>query len=247
MKSYVYECNNSGKCCEYGFRKTCKECNALKCSPPIKPTSPTPIPSIPGPPRDPPARAGDGSGRWNSQKKSANDLIFEKTALQEIKLEVKVAGHIAWKYTFMTLAHYLDNTGQTLTIAPETIMKDLPKFKQVVGDLVRKETAKAYKDITRTGGSKAFTSVWNGFTAASGDWKYALHGFSYSVTGVVTKSNGKKSIKYKVHIFDRYNWDGNKSFKIPPIGPTVKEAVLGKLHLLGLAKEYFVRGSSKEY
>lgn len=49
-------------------------------------------------------------------------------------------------------------------------------------------------------------------------------------------------IEYRVHTFDRYNWDKGKQVSIGPI--TVKDEELAKLHRAGLAREYEVGGSS---
>lgn len=196
LKSHVYECSNSGKCCVYGYRKTCKKCNKLKC-PVAAPKCPhVPLPAIPAPPPDPPAHKGDGIGRWNSQKVGK----IERLQLQAYKIEMTTAAILyarikGYKDASANLIHYLQNTGQTLTIAPESVMKDLPKFKQDVGVLLNTEAAKAYKHITCTSGSKAFSSKWNSFTPSNLYWFYALNGFSYSVTGVVTRSGDKASIK----------------------------------------------------
>jgi hypothetical protein len=74
----------------------------------------------------------------------------------------------------------------------------------------------------------------------SWDWYFAIGGFSYSVTGIVVKASSGGSLKYRVHIFDRYNWDAGKSVDIGPFHFEDKE--LGNLHLKGLAREYTVRG-----
>jgi hypothetical protein len=69
--------------------------------------------------------------------------------------------------------------------------------------------------------------------------------FSYSVTGEVTATGGSKpkvSLDYRVHVFDRYNWDKGKSTRVGPL--TIKDEELQKLHRKGLAREYIVRGDS---
>lgn len=146
------------------------------------------------------------------------------------------------------LRHYLDNSGSDLAIAPEQIMDGLPQFRDSVKALAQNQATAAYKLIPASGGEKAFTSSWKSFYATkdqSVDWYFALGGFSYSVTGVVIKSAsavGTGSLKYKVHIFDRYNWDAGKSVDIGPFH--FEDTELGNLHLKGLAREYNIRGTS---
>ncbi len=130
-------------------------------------------------------------------------------------------------------------------------MKGLPQFQEKVRKLVQVEAAIAYKQIPTTKGEKSFSSKWYGFYATksqSSDWYYSLGGFSYSVTGVVEKSGSelaRTTLRYQVHIFDRYNWDSGKSVDIGPFHFEDKE--LGNLHLKGLAREYVVRGTALEF
>lgn len=126
-------------------------------------------------------------------------------------------------------------------------MSDLSTFRDAVKALAQNEAAAAYNSA-KAGAEKAFSSTWDNFYATkdlSWNWYFGLGGFSFSVTGVVTKpaTGSTGSLKYQVHIFDRYNWDNGKSVDIGPIHFEDRE--LGKLHLVGLAREYVVRGSSR--
>lgn len=47
---------------------------------------------------------------------------------------------------------------------------------------------------------------------------------------------------FTMHIFDRYNWDQGKAVTLA--GMTVKDEQLGRLHRVGLAREYDVNGTS---
>ncbi|WP_233188340.1 hypothetical protein [Actinomyces qiguomingii] len=77
----------------------------------------------------------------------------------------------------------------------------------------------------------------------------ATGGYHYCTDGTVTvypptDSNAEwtYSYDYRVHVADRYNWDGNKSTTINGITVTDKE--LQELHRAGLAKEYDLVGES---
>ena len=204
---------------------------------PILPRAP-----VPPAPADPPKPAtGDGIGPYDSQKASIGDRL-DKAKFYGVAI---AAGEIGLTDAERGLRHYLGNSGDDLDVSPESMMNGLPEFRAAVKATAQNEATKAYKSISGTSGEKAFASGWEGFYATkdmSWNWFFAIGGFSYAVTGVVTKGGGG-SLKYVVHVFDRYNWDAGKSVDIGPIHFEDKD--LGKLHLVGLAREYTVRGSGK--
>lgn len=208
-------------------------------------TGANPLPravSIPPVPADPPKPAeGDGIGPYNSQNPGIGDRI-SKVKFYGV---AAAAGEIGLVNAEKNMRHYLGNSGDDLKVTPESMMSGLPTFRTAVKAVAQNEAVAAYKRISGASGEKAFSSSWNSFYATkdlSWDWFFAIGGFSYSVTGVVTKKSGGGSLKYQVHIFDRYNWDNGKSVDIGPFHFEDKE--LGNLHLKGLAREYTVRGSS---
>ena len=207
-------------------------------------------PSIPGPPADPTAPAsGDGAGPYNSEDPSWTDraqmLTFRSMAVAASGLGLgNAAGN---------LEHYLDNTGADRTNSPDDMMEEMPSFREAVQALATEHASQAFGAVVATGrgGSKTFVSPWTGFYATkakSTDWFFALGGFSFAVAGEVAvrqESGGKWTgeVSYKVYVFDRYNWDSGKSVTIGPF--TFEDTELGRMHLVGLAREYIVRGSSK--
>jgi hypothetical protein len=151
------------------------------------------------------------------------------------------------------LNHYLDNNGDDLYETPEEMMADLPDFNNLVLNLVQTQAKDAYAAAAvGSGSSRTFSTPWNGYDYKYGfnkDWYYAVGAFSYSVAGIVTthrvSSNSTAytaKMNYVVYVFDRYNWDGGKSVEIGPF--TFEDKDLGRMHLVGLAKEYIVRGTS---
>ena len=144
------------------------------------------------------------------------------------------------------MQHYLGNSGRDLNVTPGPMMKDLPKFRDAARALAQNQATNAYNTISQANGSSTFSSKWSTYYATkdqSWDWYYAIGGFSYSVTGIVTKASSGGSLRYQIHIFDRYNWDAGKSVDIGPFHFEDRE--LGELHLKGLAREYVVRGSGE--
>ncbi len=207
-------------------------------------TSANPLPRavpVPAVPADPPKPAdGDGIGPYASQSAGIGDRL-SKAKFFAVAV---AAGEVGLINAEKGMRHYLGNTGNDLKVTPESMMSGLPQFRTAVKALAQNEAVAAYKKIAGASGEKAFSSSWKLFYATkdqSWDWYYAIGGFSYSVTGVVTKKSGGGSLKYRVHIFDRYNWDAGKSVDIGPFHFEDRE--LGNLHLKGLAREYTVRGS----
>ncbi|KAL9103481.1 MAG: hypothetical protein Q9163_001477 [Psora crenata] len=199
--------------------------------------------AIPPVPADPPQPAdGDGIGPYDSQDAGIGDRL-DKAKFYAVAV---AAGELNLVNAERGMRHYLGNSGDDLNVSPEAMMNGLPKFRESVKVLAQNEAAAAYKTIAGATGEKAFSSRWGNFYATkdmSWDWYFAIGGYSYSVTGVVTKtSGGTGSLKYRVHVFDRYNWDSGKSVDIGPFH--FEDTELGNLHLKGLAKEYTVRGSS---
>ncbi|KAL9125962.1 MAG: hypothetical protein Q9217_004906 [Psora testacea] len=200
--------------------------------------------SIPPVPADPPKPAdGDGIGPYASQDAGWGDRL-DKAKFYAVAV---AAGEINLVNAERGMRHYLGNSGDDLNISPESIMSGLPEFRDAVKALAQNQAAAAYKAISGASGEKTFSSSWDTFYATkdmSWDWYFAIGGFSYSVTGVVTKASATGgSMKYRVHVFDRYNWDAGKSVDIGPFH--FEDTELGNLHLKGLAREYTVRGSSE--
>lgn len=159
-------------------------------------------------------------------------------------------------------------------------MKSLPSFNKAVQELVRLEADNAYTHIEGGSGEYPFSSRWICFNALSSEslnWYGAIGGFSYSVTGKVIKTTvfsgglidvASKTIEYKVHLFDRYNFNKDGSFSNPfyntfhlyidysftfrghayhihnGVSKCILNRPLSNLHPAGLAREYTIRGSS---
>ncbi|KAL5363851.1 hypothetical protein BJX96DRAFT_178441 [Aspergillus floccosus] len=198
--------------------------------------------SIPPPPSDPtPPSSGDGSGEWDSEDAGPSDYL-SKTKFYGI---AKTAGTLGLDNAKTNMEHYLGNSGDDQSVSVEEMLNDLPGFQEGVQTLIQNEATDAYNSVSGTNGSTTFVSGWENYYASkdeSWDWFFAIGGYSYSVTGALAKLGSKTSLKYQVHVFDRYNWDSGKSTEIGPF--TFDDRELGELHTKGLAKEYIVRGSS---
>ncbi|KAF2679076.1 hypothetical protein K458DRAFT_461499 [Lentithecium fluviatile CBS 122367] len=210
-----------------------------------------PCPSCPGPPAaDPPSPPGDGSGDWG---KGGTPTWRDKTWKVVVLTAATGAKGLGLYHAGENLIHFLDNTGTDKYNSPDHILFELKDFNQEVADLVQPLAASAYTAAKSAGGgTQTFASRWTVCnlqgSSRSTDWFLALGGFNFAVSGFVTvkkvsATEWNGDLTYVVHIFDRYNWDGKK---IAMFDVTIfEDDWMGKLHKIGLAREYIVRGTSE--
>ncbi|MEV6136364.1 hypothetical protein AB0L63_09935 [Nocardia sp. NPDC051990] len=205
---------------------------------------------IPGPLPPPPDDSGQAA--WGSQPiySRADDVAFAKIAAAA-SVAADASG---WTHASAHLNHYLDNTGKPLTIDADAMLRDVPKANTEANSVAQTEIRRITTDVSAAqnyDNPVQFQSQWSGFyitQALSEDWFFAMGGIQLSVTGVVTvhkPAEGAEpsiTVEYKVHVHDRYNWDGDKSTKIA--GVEVSDKRMGALHTAGLAREYDIDGSS---
>lgn len=209
----------------------------------------TGVPGFPNPPAAP--ATGDGSGAHGTQSPSLGDRAFEQVAFRA----ADAADAIGLNNAARNMRHYLSNTGSTLGVDPARMKADLPAISRAMDASFNaqvRDVALAQVRANYDGKPMSFqiTTPWNGAYATKGmsqDWFYAIGGFSFAHTANVTVTPGPNGsaqvhIDSQLHVFDRYNWDGGKAVTIGPI--TVTDAQMGRLHTVGLAREFEVRGSS---
>ncbi|WP_102145414.1 hypothetical protein [Mycobacterium hubeiense] len=216
-------------------------------------------PKIPGPKPAPPPDSGQaphGSQPWYSR---GDDVLFEKLA----ENAADAAEAQGWTHAARNLRHYLGNSGDDLTVNPDEIMRDVPQIQQTTDDLVNSEVQRIAAEAATTGNygnPVQFQTDWTGPYIGpedSKDWFYAMGGIQQSVSGVVTVhppavpgGEPTVTVDYQTHVFDRYNWDGNKTttFDVPGTdGVTISDKRMGALHTAGLAQEYNISGSGSVF
>jgi len=195
-------------------------------------------------------RPDAGSGRWGAKAPTAADwLTYAKWDAVQLVADAEGRTNAA-----RHMRHYLNNTGEPLDVDPGRMMRDLPRFRKAVEyDLSRHDAEwrrQALEYFERSGGRPFQIPVetdWHaGSSAQSDDWSYALGEFWYKETGVIevipSRDGGEPQItmRYQVHVYDTYNWDQGKAVQID--GHLVKDSELGRLHHVGLAHEYEMRG-----
>jgi hypothetical protein len=192
----------------------------------------------------------DGSGPYN-----VRTPIPEDREIHLIFRGVAAGANFAWFARLVGLGnfenlpnasrhmnHYLDNSGQPLTIDMNEFMK-VPSVKQNVDRAVedaKKAIVQARKHSKNLqpgtlSGSRRPGQVRR---EESEDWFFAVGDYGYwwqadPVSGEIT-----------IQIRDKYNWDQGKDVEILRV--KIRDEILGSLHQAGLAQEYEVRGEYKQ-
>ncbi|MDP8908971.1 MAG: hypothetical protein M3N47_07610, partial [Chloroflexota bacterium] len=194
-------------------------------------------------PFDPPA-PDVGSGAYDSEGAGIADRV-NKEKWYAAADAAEALGHTD---AARHLRHYLDNSGEPLEVDVGSLLHDEAGLREAVGNQVSLATRAALESYDGSGLAEIpIRTSWRVFTASGQNWFYGLGSMSHSITGVVRVEPGnppRTTVTYRVHVHDRYNWDGNKSTEIGPI--TVEDKELQALHRKGLAQEYDVDGSSDE-
>ncbi|WP_258049647.1 golvesin C-terminal-like domain-containing protein [Streptomyces finlayi] len=149
--------------------------------------------------------------------------------------------HKGFGNAYNLLMHYMQNSGEDYHVDPAQMLQDLPGFREHLG-----KTLKEYK------GDSSFDSGWVSTRTDekdSLDWYYALNGFQYRVEGRETvNGNGDVVMVAQLSVYKRYNW-GNGTESVPRkdvhAGPvSLKQYDMAHLHVVGMAQEYDVKGTT---
>ncbi len=195
----------------------------------------------------------DGSGDWGADSDDrgvtdrANHYMWSRIAL--------VAESWGLTNAARHMRHYLGNTGADLQVDPDLMLRDVPDLAAAYDAHIASLQAEANQtahamsisgSVSTSLQTPRMSDVYCD-KSASADWFYAIGGFTYWVTAEVTftlQPDGtiQAEMVTQLHIFDRYNWDGGKAVTIG--GITVTDEQLGRLHRVGLAREFEVHGSS---
>jgi hypothetical protein len=196
----------------------------------------------------------DGSGAWGAEADDrgvtdrANHYMWTRVALAAEGMGLTNAAR--------HMRHYLGNTGATLIINPDNMMRDVEPLRMAFDVQVAHAQATVNERIAAMGDNvTAANYVLTGerhsdvycSQSISADWFYAVGGFTYWYTAevaVTPVADGPPRITmiFTLHVHDRYNWDQGKQVQIA--GITVTDEQLGRLHRVGLAQEYDVEGTA---
>jgi hypothetical protein len=205
---------------------------------------------IPGAPKSP--EPDEGAGKWNSQPwySKLDDVGFAEVAAAA----AAAADIYGYTHASAHLSHYLDNSGDTLTVNVDSVLHDVPKANtaaNLIAETEIRRVAAAQVAAEDYDNPTTFQSKWGDFYITeelSGDWFFAMGGIRLAASGaVITREPAEGAeptvvVEYKVHLYDRYNWDEGKSVEIA--GVTIHDKDMGELHTAGLAREYDIEGTS---
>ncbi len=200
--------------------------------------------------------ADAGSGAFDTEDPTAHDL-WVLTQAQSIAAGGDVTGEVA---ASRNMQHYLSGTGEPLDLDVDRILHDDSGFRTDVGTLHITENQEAWRqkaldEFEKAGGDRTVVvpveSQAIGRTFGEDEWFHAVGSHQQNVSGMVTVSPGdggkpQVSLDYQVNVWDRYNWDSGKSTTFPG-GVTIPDDDMGRLHKVGFAQEFDMRGSSSTY
>ncbi|MGW6457819.1 hypothetical protein ACWF94_18225 [Streptomyces sp. NPDC055078] len=198
-----------------------------------------------------------GSGEFDVEKPTARDIWLHAQALG-----IATAGDIKGEVgASRNMEHYLRATGEPLKLDVDRMLHDDSGFRSEIEreHLARGQDAwrqKALDEFQRAGGDRPVAvpveSDAEHRTLRSGEWFHAVGSHAQNVSGMVTVTPGtdggapKVSLDYQVNVWDRYNWDAGKATNLPG-GITISDVDMGRLHKVGFAQEFDMRGSSSAY
>ncbi|MGW3040853.1 hypothetical protein ACWC9T_12565 [Kitasatospora sp. NPDC001159] len=208
----------------------------------------------------------DPTYKWRAPNDGAGPYHVREPGVEERGIQAETYALVAGGTLLQNvdaarhMQHYLDNTGEPLTVDVDRMLRDDPMFRAHVGKLLsdsendwRQTALDAYN---KAGGAPVAIPVEtqrrheNDFTFdpdRQPNWFHAIGSQACIVSGVVTVNPGPDgkpvvSTQYQVNVWDRYNWDKGKSTNIA--GTNITDADMAKLHQTGLAQEYDISGRS---
>lgn len=177
--------------------------------------------------------------KYNKERPTSHDqVIFNRMANVSRGLSYE-----GWDNAYALLDHWLDNVGTSFKLHPDSMVKEIPRFRHDV---------RAYLGGRKRG---VFDSGWRLTHAdASGRWKssdwfYALNHFQWRAAGSLQTKYG---FTYTLKIRKRYDWgvpsEHRDNLKVKISGLldyNIAQPEIAHLHTVGLARDYDVWGSSK--
>ena len=194
----------------------------------------------------------EGSGKWGAEEPSLKD----RATRAKWSGIAATADAVGLTNAARHMRHYLSNSGETLEVDPGRIMRDAPGFRREVERRLAEQDPewrrRALEEFAKNGGKPVRIPVetaWQVYRVTedeSRDWELGLGAFSYKITGFVEVTPSPSgdpgvSMHYQVHVYDYYNWNKGWGVDIPGLGH-VSDDELGRLHKVGLAREYEVKG-----
>ncbi|MEU0403112.1 hypothetical protein ABZ318_23320 [Streptomyces sp. NPDC006197] len=197
-----------------------------------------------------------GSGEFNVEEPTPQDLWFHARTLA-----IATAGDAAGENAASrNMLHYLHASGEPLNLDVDRILHDDPRFRAEIeanhiADNQEAWRKQALDAFAKAGGDKTVVipveSDHEGTDFKNDEWYHAVGAHEQNISGMVTVrpgADGKPtvSLDYQVNVWDRYNWDKGKSTTFPG-GIVIPDDEMGRLHKVGFAQEFDMRGSSSAF
>ncbi|MFI1973769.1 hypothetical protein [Streptomyces wedmorensis] len=197
-----------------------------------------------------------GSGQFDVEEPTPEDLWFHARALA-----IATAGDAAGENAASrNMLHYLHASGEPLNLDVDRILHDDPRFRAEIeanhiADNQEAWRKQALDAFVKAGGDKTVVipveSDHEGKDFKNDEWYHAVGAHEQNISGMVTVSPGADgkpmvSLDYQVNVWDRYNWDKGKSTPFPG-GIVIPDDEMGRLHKVGFAQEFDMRGSSSTF
>ena len=193
---------------------------------------------------DPPLGHDPGAGPWNSKSKELTMIALKFEIQQHLTEAAVVVGLDASR----NMAHYLGNSGSTLTIRLQNMVDTVPSAKTLYEQEL--EEAKSFAQSLADGAhditSRELSHGYN-YQHENRNWYFAIGGYSAWGKGSANVSTGggtrNFSLEFEYKFYDRYNWDAGKSVTL--FGIKITDKFMGEFHRQGLAQEFDCVGSIK--
>lgn len=223
---------------------------------------------FPSPPPDPSQpNSGDGTGEHGA---GGEPTDADRDTHSKMGWAASGARLKGYDITASHMEHYLGNSGDDMDVDVDRMMTEMPEFQQATQQQYQQNVLSQVNEqiaANYNGQPMEFEvkTPWRSdFYPSKADypnWYYGVGGFSYSQTAVVSVTpnpnggNPTVNVDSRVHMFDRYNWDAGKSVTIPSsgndwidehtiAGDHIPDTQMGRLHSVGIAQEYDMRGDS---
>jgi hypothetical protein len=220
---------------------------ALHTAPHVPPPPPPPPPISPHyqlGSADPATSHDAGAGKWNSKPTTATSLALKLAILDILPSATVVIGDDA----AFNMMHYLANSGRTINIDLEGMVKEVPSAKERYEAEVAQ--AQAFVEQLPSGTHEITSRMPQGgynYKEENWNWFFAIGGYSTWGKGQArvkeTPAGREFELDFKYKFYDRYNWDGGKSVTIFKI--RITDEAMGEFHRQGIAQEYDCVGSFK--
>jgi hypothetical protein len=196
----------------------------------------------------PPITPDKGSGPWCSAPQTAEFLVYKRAV--EFALDTHAVDMSIGPDAVAHMRHYLNNTGNDLTLDIAGLMRKSGQFRGHFDDELAE--ARTFCETLAPGRYAISSSrLGSGYFRQAEDRNlfFAIGGYSFWGQGAVeiaVRDSGKLRdhlLDFEFHFYDRYNWDAGKSVSVA--GVKITDDFMQKFHLQCYAREFDVKGVAK--